>query len=103
MTLETECKDAVPAHEDNTLLALDAERSRPQTVSQCHKVIDVLMKSVAWMQQQLADQQGQIAWLQERVEHDSRTSSRPSSSDVAASEGKRAQRCMSGCQRGSAG
>ena len=88
-----------PAREDKTVLALDAERSRPQTVAQCHEVIDALMELVARMQQQLAEQQGQIGWLQERVKLDSRTSSKPPSSDGPAS-GKRAQRRASGRRRG---
>ena len=50
--------------------------AKPQTLAQCHEVIDTLS-------QQLAQLREQVAWLQERVKLDSRNSSKPPSSDVA--------------------
>ncbi|NZD48152.1 DUF6444 domain-containing protein, partial [Sphaerotilus sulfidivorans] len=50
--------------------------AKPQTLAQCHEVIDTLG-------QQLAQLREQVAWLQERVKLDSRNSSKPPSSDVA--------------------
>lgn len=77
---------------DEPLEAPGAEPVRPQTVAQCHEVIDTLIRLVA-------EQQRQIAWLQERVALDSKTSSKPPSSDGPAS-GSRAQRRASGRKRG---
>ena len=88
-----------PAREDNASVVSGAEPVRPQTLSQCYEVIDTLMALVAQMQQQLAEQQSQIAWLQERLALDSRTSSKPPSSDGPGS-GNRAQRRASGRKRG---
>ena len=65
---------------------------RPQTVAQCHEVIDTLVRLVTELQQQ-------VAWLQERVKLDSKTSSKPPSSDGPGS-GNRAQRRASGRKRG---
>ena len=72
--------------------APSVEPLRPQTLAQCHEVIDTLVRLVAELQQQ-------IAWLQERVKLDSKTSSKPPSSDGPAS-GSRAQRRTSGRKRG---
>jgi transposase len=83
----------MPLVQDDPLQAPNAERVRPQTVVQCHEVIDTLIRLVA-------DQQQQIAWLQERVKLDSKTSSKPPSSDGPASSGNRAQRRASGRKRG---
>jgi transposase len=77
---------------DDPLQTPGAEPVRPQTLAQCHEVIDTLMRLVAELQQQ-------IAWLQERVKLDSKTSSKPPSSDGPAS-GNRAQRRASGRKRG---
>ena len=77
----------------------DSALAKPQTVAQCHEVIDALMGLVAQTQRLVAEQQGQIAWLQERVELDSKTSSKPPSSDGPGS-GNRAQRRASGRKRG---
>lgn len=49
--------------------------AKPQTLAQCHEVIDMLG-------QELAQLREQVAWLQERVKLDSRNSSKPPSSDV---------------------
>ncbi len=68
-------------------------RSGQQTLAQCHEVIDLL-------QRRLAEQQAQIAWLHERVKLDSRTSSKPPSSDGPGSGGNRAQRRASQRKRG---
>ena len=68
-----------PTHEDNAFAVPGGELVRPQTVAQCHEVIDALMGLVAQTQRLVAEQQGQIAWLQERVKLDSRTSSKPPS------------------------
>lgn len=88
-----------PVADDSLQAAPGAEAVRPQTVAQCHEVIDALMQLVRQLQQQLADQQQQIAWLQERVRLDSKTSSKPPSSDGPGS-GNRAQRRASGRKRG---
>ena len=88
-----------PAREDNASVVPGGEPVRPQTLAQCYEVIDTLRALVSQMQQQLAEQQGQIAWLQERVKLDSRTSSKPPSSDGPGS-GNRAQRRASGRKRG---
>jgi transposase len=77
---------------DDPLQAPGAEPVRPQTLAQCHEVIDTLVRLVAELQQQ-------IAWLQERVKLDSKTSSKPPSSDGPGS-GNRAQRRASGRKRG---
>jgi transposase len=77
---------------DDPLQAPGAEPLRPQTLAQCHEVIDTLVRLVAELQQQ-------IAWLQERVKLDSKTSSKPPSSDGPGS-GNRAQRRASGRKRG---
>jgi hypothetical protein len=73
----------------------DDQPAKPQTLAQCHEVIDTLC-------QQLAQLREQVAWLQERVKLDSRNSSKPPSSDVAgasrprrASERKRGARTYS--------
>lgn len=80
-----------PAHDD-IAQAQGAELGKPQTVAQCHEVIDALMRLVADLQQQ-------VAWLQERVKLDSKTSSKPPSSDGPGS-GNRVQRRASGRKRG---
>ena len=50
------------------------EAVKPLTLAQCHEVIETLV--------QLVDkQQREIAWLHERVTLDSKTSSKPPSSD----------------------
>jgi transposase len=77
---------------DDPLQTPGAEPVRPQTLAQCYEVIDTLVRLVAELQQQ-------IAWLQERVKLDSKTSSKPPSSDGPAS-GNRAQRRASGRKRG---
>ena len=77
---------------DDPPQAPGAEPVRPPTVAQCHEVIDTLVRLVAELQQQ-------IAWLQERVRLDSKTSSKPPSSDAPGS-GNRAQRRASGRKRG---
>ena len=74
-----------PVADNDALLAQDAGPPRPQTLVQCHEVLERQHHELVRMQQQLAEQQGQIAWLQERVKLDSRTSSKPPSSDGPAS------------------
>ena len=65
---------------------------KPQTLAQCHEVIDTLVRLVA-------DLQREIAWLHERVTLNSKTSSKPPSSDGPGSP-NRAQRRASPRQRG---
>lgn len=65
---------------------------KPQTVQQCHAVIDAMAARVAQLEEQLA-------LLQERVKLDSSNSSKPPSSDGPGS-GNRAQRRASQRQRG---
>ncbi len=65
---------------------------KPDTLAQCHAVIDTLG-------QQLAQLREQVAWLQERVKLDSRNSSKPPSSDGPGG-GNRAQRRASERKRG---
>ena len=92
--------------DDRDRAADDSGLAKPQTVAQCHEVIDRLSQALAQTQRLVAEQQGQIAWLQERVKLDSKTSSKPPSSDGPGS-GKRAQRRASqrrrGAQKGHAG
>ena len=65
---------------------------KPQTLAQCHEVIDTLVRLVA-------DLQREIAWLHERVTLNSKTSSKPPSSDGPGSP-NRAQRRASPRKRG---
>ena len=68
------------------------EAVKPLTLAQCHEVIETLV--------QLVDkQQREIAWLHERVTLDSKTSSKPPSSDGPGSA-NRAQRRASERKRG---
>jgi hypothetical protein len=60
--------------------------AKPATLAQCHEVIDTLGRELAKLREQ-------VAWLQERVQLDSRDSSKPPSLDEPASgSGNRAQR-----------
>ena len=68
------------------------EAPKPQTLVQCHEVIDTLVQLVA-------EQQREIAWLHERVVLNSKTSSKPPSSDGPGSS-SRAQRRASPRKRG---
>ena len=70
--------------------SLDAVK--PLTVVQCHEVIDTLVQLVDKLQRE-------VAWLHERVTLDSKTSSKPPSSDGPGS-GNRAQRRASQRKRG---
>ena len=88
-----------PIADNDAQPAPEAEPPRPQTLAQCHEVIERQHHDLVRMQQQLAEQHGQIAWLQERVKLDSKTSSKPPSSDGPGS-GNRAQRRASGRKRG---
>ena len=81
-----------PVADDSLQAVPCAEAVRPQTVAQCHEVIDALVGRVSELQEQ-------VAWLQERVRLDSKTSSKPPSSDGPGS-GNRAQRRTSGRKRG---
>ena len=69
----------------------DSGLAKPQTVAQCHEVIDRPSQAPAQTQRPMAEQQSQIAWLQEHVKLDSRTSLKPPSSN-APDSGKPAQR-----------
>ena len=73
-------------------LAPGVEAPKPQTLAQCHEVIDTLVQLVA-------EQQHEIPWLHERVTLNSKTSSKPSSSDGPGSP-NRAQRRASPRKRG---
>ena len=73
-------------------LAPGVEAPKPQTLAQCHEVIDTLVQLVA-------EQQREIAWLHERVTLNSKTSSKPPSSDGPGSA-NRAQRRASPRKRG---
>jgi transposase len=73
--------------------------AKPDTVAQCHEVIDVLAQQVALLQQQMAVQQQQIAVLQEQLKLNSRNSSKPPSSDGPGAA-NRAQRRASERKRG---
>ena len=73
-------------------LASGVEAPKPPTLAQCHEVIDTL---VQWV----AEQQREIASLHERVTLNSKTSSKPPSSDGPGSP-KRAQRRASPRKRG---
>jgi len=84
---------------DDPPQAPGVELAQLQTVAQCREVIDSLRQVVTHQQQQLAELQQQIAWLHERLKLDSKTSSKPPSSDGPGS-GNRAQRRASGRKRG---
>ena len=73
-------------------LAQGVDVPKPQTLAQCHEVIDTLVRLVA-------EQQREIAWLHERVTLNSKTSSKPPSSDAPGS-GNRTQRRASPRKRG---
>ena len=72
--------------------AAEQQPDKPETVAQCHEVIERLS-------QQLAQTQERLAWLEERLKLDSRNSSKPPSSD-GPGRGKRAKRRVSGRRRG---
>ena len=66
---------------------------KPQTLAQCHAVIDALGLQIAQLREQMNT-------LQERLKLNSRNSSKPPSSDGPGSGGNRAQRRASGRTRG---
>ena len=66
--------------------------TKPQTLQQCHEVIDAMALQIAQLRQQMA-------LLQERLNLDSRNSSKPPSSD-GPSSGNRAQRRAGQRKRG---
>jgi len=78
--------------EDPVVVVPGVELVRPQTLAQCHEVIDTLVRLVAELQQQ-------NVWLQERLDLDSKTSSKPPSSDGPASAARPLRR-SSGRKRG---
>jgi len=73
-------------------LAPGVDTPKPQTLAQCHEVIDTLVQLVGELQRQ-------NAWPHERVTLDSKTSSKPPSSDGPGSP-NRAQRRASPRKRG---
>ena len=73
-------------------LASGVEAPKPPTLAQCHEVIDILVRRVAELQ-------GEVAWLHERVALNSKTSSKPPASDGPGSP-NRAQRRASPRKRG---
>jgi transposase len=72
--------------------------TNPDTVAQCHVVIDLLAHQVDLLRQQLALQDQKLAVLQERLSLDSKNSSKLPSSDGPASP-NRAERRASGRKR----
>ena len=68
------------------------DQCKPETVAQCHEVIERLSR-------QLAQTQERLAWFEERLKLDSRNSSKPPSSD-GPGRSKRARRRVSGRCRG---
>lgn len=79
--------------------ATGAEAPKPQTVVQCHEVIDLMALQIRQLRQQLQQQEQQIAVLQERAQLDSSNSSKPPSSDGPGRD-NRAKRRASARKRG---
>jgi len=69
------------------------EADKPQTLEQCHAVIEALSAQIGQLQEQMSV-------LQERLKLNSRNSSKPPSSDGPVQSGNRAARRTSGRQRG---
>lgn len=79
--------------------AMQKSMPKPETLEQCHQVIEVQAAHIEELRQRLVSQEEQLAWLQERVTLNSSNSSKPPSSD-GPSRPNRAQRRASTRKRG---